>query len=57
MRPTGRRVGGLYLSQNKDMVATVKLENDDTATQRSKRFTNRMKKLTENNRCVVGSLP
>lgn len=44
-----------YLSQNKDMVATVKLENDDTATATIKRFTNRMKKLTENNRCVVGS--
>ena len=36
-----------YLSQNKDMVATVKLENDDTATATIKRFTNRMKKLTE----------
>ncbi len=45
-----------YLSQNKDMVATAKLENDDTATATIKRFTNRMKKLTENNRCVVGSL-
>ena len=44
-----------YLSQNKDMVATVKLENDDTATATIKRFTNRMKNLTENNRCVVGS--
>lgn len=44
-----------YLSQNKDMVATVKLENDDTATATIKRFTNRMKKLTGNNRCVVGS--
>lgn len=44
-----------YLSQNKDMVATVKLENDDTATATIKRFINRMKKLTENNRCVVGS--
>ena len=44
-----------YLSQNKDMVATAKLENDDTATATIKRFTNRMKKLTENNRCVVGS--
>lgn len=44
-----------YLSQNKDMVATVKLENDDTATATIKCFTNRMKKLTENNRCVVGS--
>lgn len=44
-----------YLSQNKDMVATVKLENDDTATATIKRFTNRMKKLTENNRCVVSS--
>lgn len=44
-----------YLSQNKDMVATVKLENDDTVTATIKRFTNRMKKLTENNRCVVGS--
>ena len=44
-----------YLSQNKDMVATVKLEHDDTATATIKRFTNRMKKLTENNRCVVGS--
>lgn len=44
-----------YLSQNKDMVATIKLENDDTATATIKRFTNRMKKLTENNRCVVGS--
>lgn len=44
-----------YLSQNKDMVATVKLENDDTATATIKRFTNRMKKLTENNRCVAGS--
>ena len=44
-----------YLSQNKDLVATVKLENDDTATATIKRFTNRMKKLTENNRCVVGS--
>ena len=30
-----------YLSQNKDMVATVKLENDDTATATIKRFTNR----------------
>ena len=44
-----------YLSQNKDMVATVKLENDDTATATIKRFTNRMKKLTENTRGVVGS--
>lgn len=44
-----------YLSQNKDMVATAKLENDDTATATIKRFTNRMKKLTGNNRCVVGS--
>ena len=44
-----------YLSQNKDMVATVKLENDDTATATIKRLTNRMKKLTETNRCVVGS--
>ncbi len=44
-----------YLSQNKQTVATVKMENDDTATATIKRFTNRMKTLTGNNRSVVGS--
>ena len=44
-----------YLSQNKQTVATVKMENDDTATATIKRFTNRMKTLTGNNHSVVGS--
>ncbi len=44
-----------YLSQNKDVVATVKMQNDDTATATIKRFTNRIKKLTENNKSIAGS--
>ena len=44
-----------YLSQNKDVVATVKMQNDDTATATIKRFTNRIKKLTGNNKSVAGS--
>ena len=37
------------------MVATVKMQNDDTATATIKRFTNRMKKLSGDSKCIVGS--
>ncbi|MBR4410685.1 MAG: ABC transporter substrate-binding protein, partial [Firmicutes bacterium] len=35
--------------------ATVKFANDDAATETIKRFTNKMKKLTGNNKCVKGN--
>lgn len=44
-----------FTGRGKDVVATVKLSSDDTATATIKRFTNRMKKLSENDRCIVGS--
>lgn len=44
-----------YLSENRDVAATVKMQNDDTATAVIKRFTNRMKKLTGNNKSIAGS--
>jgi branched-chain amino acid transport system substrate-binding protein len=36
-------------------VATVKFANDDAATETIKRFTNKIKKLTGNNKCVKGN--
>lgn len=44
-----------YTARNKDVVATVKMVNDDLATATIKRFTNRMKKLSENSGSVVGN--
>lgn len=44
-----------YTDNMKETVATVKLANDDAATETIKRFTNKMKKLTDNKKCVVGS--
>lgn len=44
-----------YTGCGNDLVATVKMNNDDAATETIKRFTNKMKKLTGNTQCVVGS--
>lgn len=44
-----------YTGREKDVVATVKMQNDDTATATIKRFTNRMKKLSGDSKCIVGS--
>lgn len=44
-----------YTGRGKDVVATVKMQNDDTATATIKRFTNRMKKLSGDSKCIVGS--
>lgn len=44
-----------YTGNMKETVATVKFANDDAATEIIKRFTNKMKKLTGNNKCVVGN--
>ena len=44
-----------YSSQNKDVVATVKAANDDAATATIKRFTNRIKNLTQNSQSVAGN--
>ncbi len=44
-----------YEACGKDLVATVKMSNDDAATETIKRFTNKIKKLTGNSKCVVGS--
>ena len=44
-----------YTDNNIEKVATLKQVNDDAATETLKRFTNRIKKLTGNNKCVVGS--
>lgn len=44
-----------YTAQGKTCVAAVKLESDDTATATIKRFTNRMKKLSEESKSVVGT--
>lgn len=43
-----------YESQKISKVATVKVSGDDVATATVKRFTNRIKKITENNNSVVG---
>ena len=44
----------VYTSQQKQTAATVKVAGDDTATATIKRFTNRIKTLSENNDSVVG---
>lgn len=44
-----------YTNQKKDVVATVKMVNDDSATATIKRFTNRMKKLSGSSGSVVGN--
>ena len=44
----------VYTSQQKKTAATVKVAGDDTATATIKRFTNRIKTLSENNDSVVG---
>lgn len=44
----------IYSDQNISSAATVKLKGDDTATPTIKRFSNRLKTLTENNDCIVG---
>ena len=44
-----------YHDGGKDLVATVKIVNDDAATETIKRFTNKIKKLTGNSKCVVGT--
>ncbi|MBR5230451.1 MAG: ABC transporter substrate-binding protein [Firmicutes bacterium] len=44
-----------YDTALKDSVATVKMANDDTATATIKRFTNRIKKVTGNNKSVAGN--
>ena len=44
-----------YTGRGKDVVAAVKMQNDDTATATIKRFTNRMKKLSGDSKCIVGS--
>lgn len=44
-----------FSSQKKLSAATVKVDSDDSATATVKRFTNRMKKLTQDNKSVVGS--
>jgi len=43
-----------YTGRQKEVVTTVKMLNDDSATETIKRFTNRMKKLTGDSKCVVG---
>ena len=44
-----------YISQKKDVVATVKAANDDTATATIKRFTNKIKKLTGSSKSAAGN--
>jgi len=44
-----------YEACGNDLVATVKMENDDAATEIIKRFTNKIKKLTGNSKCVVAN--
>lgn len=44
-----------YTGTLKEAVATVKFANDDAATETIKRFTNKIKKLTGNNKCVKGN--
>ncbi len=44
-----------YGGDLKETVATVKFANDDAAAETIKRFTNKMKTLTGNNKCVKGS--
>ena len=44
-----------YTGHNKDVVATVKAANDDSATATIKRFTNRMKTLSGDSKSIVGS--
>ncbi len=44
-----------YTGNLKETVATVKFANDDAATETIKRFTNKIKKLTGNNKCVKGN--
>lgn len=44
----------LYDGRGKEEVATVKVLNDDYATETIKRFTNRIKKISGNKNCVVG---
>lgn len=43
-----------YKKQKVSKVAVVKFLNDDAATQITKRFTNRMKKLTGKDSCIAG---
>jgi len=43
-----------YTGKKKEVVTSVKMYNDDFATETIKRFTNRMKKLTGDSKCVVG---
>lgn len=45
----------MFKGSGKDLAATVKVANDDAATETIKRFTNKIKKLTGNSKCVVGS--
>lgn len=45
----------VYDAQKIETVATVKVSGDDTATPTVKRFSNRIKTLTENNDSVVGN--
>lgn len=51
----GDALANFAVNMKKDSAATVKVENDDTTAATIKRFTNRMKKLTENNQSVVGN--
>ncbi len=44
-----------YTMQNKDVVATVRASNDDTATATIKRFTNKIKNLTGNSKSAAGN--
>ena len=44
-----------YTGRGHETVAAVKMYNDDFAMETIKRFTNRMKKLSGNNKCVVGN--